>query len=54
MPTARLVVAPHLEMPGAVDANTPVMWSLVHGTSQLSATMSFAGIPAMSTSTRLI
>ena len=52
-PTARLVVAPPLVMPGAVDSNTPVTWSLVDGIWQLSAMMSFAGIPEMSTSTRL-
>jgi hypothetical protein len=52
-PTVRLATAPRHAMPGAIDSNTPVMWSLVDGTWLLSAMTSFAGIPALATSTRL-
>ena len=52
-PTVRLSSAPRLVMPGAIDSNTPVMWSLVGGTWLLSAVTSFGGIPALSTSARV-
>ena len=45
-PTARLVRAPRLVVPGAVDSNVPMTWELVDGRWQLFALTSFGGIPA--------
>jgi len=52
-PTVRLSAAPRLVMPGAIDSNTPVMWSLVGGSWLLSVVTSFGGIPALSTGARV-
>jgi len=45
-PAARLVRAPRIMMPGAVDSNVPMAWDLVDGRWQLFAVTSFGGIPA--------
>ena len=45
-PKARLVVAPRLAVPGAVDSNVSMVWDLVDGAWRLFAFPSFAGIPA--------
>jgi len=47
LPSARLIPAPQLAMPGAVDSNVPMTWELVDGGWQLFAFTSFAGIPAL-------
>lgn len=47
-PKARLVAAPRFEFPGKVDSNTPVLWSLVEGTWEMSAVTSWGGSPALS------
>ncbi len=44
--SARLVSAPRLLMPGAVDSNVPFAWDLVDGVPRLSAFASWAGVPA--------
>ncbi|MBI3048156.1 MAG: hypothetical protein HYY76_07565 [Acidobacteria bacterium] len=46
LPTARLVRASRLVMPGRVDSNVPMAWELVDGRWQLVALVSFGGIPA--------
>jgi hypothetical protein len=46
LPTARLVAAPRLVMPGAVDSNIPMAWELVDGSWTLFAFASWGGIPA--------
>jgi hypothetical protein len=46
LPDARLVAAPRLAMPGAVDSNVPLAWSLVDGTWRLFAFTSWGGVPA--------
>jgi hypothetical protein len=53
VPSARLVSAPRLTLPGKVDSNTPAVWSLVDGSWQLVAITSFAGIPGLSVGPRL-
>lgn len=45
--SARLVSAPRLLMPGAVDSNVPFAWALVDGTPRLSAFASWGGVPAL-------
>jgi hypothetical protein len=47
LPTARLVQASRLVMPGQVDSNVPMTWDLVDGEPQLFATTSWGGIPAL-------
>ena len=46
LPSARLVAAPRVVMPGAVDSNMPMAWSLADGWPSLVAFTSFAGIPS--------
>jgi hypothetical protein len=46
LPTARLVSAPRLVMPGAVDSNVPMAWDVVDGTWRLFAFTSWGGVPA--------
>lgn len=46
LPSARLVAAPRLVMPGDVDSNVPMAWDRVDGTPSLFALVSFAGVPA--------
>jgi hypothetical protein len=47
VPTARLRSAPRLTMPAAVDSNMPMTWDRVDGRWQLSALVSWGGIPAL-------
>jgi hypothetical protein len=47
VPTARLVSAPRLEMPGAVDSNNPLVWDLVDGEPRLFAMTSWGGRPSL-------
>lgn len=46
LPTARLIRAPRIDMPGRVDSNVPMTWELVDGRWRLFALTSFAGMPA--------
>ncbi len=46
LPTARLIRAPRIVMPGQVDSNVPMTWELVDGRWRLFALTSFAGLPA--------
>lgn len=48
-PSVRLVAAPPLVMPGAVDSNVPLAWGLVEGRWQLFALASWGGVPALLT-----
>lgn len=47
LPSARLISAPRLVMPGAVDSNVPMTWELVDGNWRLFAFTSWGGIPAL-------
>jgi len=47
LPLAKLIPAPRLTLPGAVDSNIPMTWELVDGRWRLFALMSFAGTPAL-------
>jgi hypothetical protein len=47
VPTAQLVPAPRLLMPGAIDSNIPMTWNLVDGRPTLFAMASWGGIPAL-------
>jgi hypothetical protein len=49
LPSARLVSAPRVDMPAAVDANVPMLWDLVDGEWRLFALASWGGIPALLT-----
>jgi hypothetical protein len=49
LPTARLVPAPQLVMPGAVDSSVPITWDLVTGEWKLFAFTSWGGVPALVT-----
>jgi hypothetical protein len=53
IPTARLLPAPRLAMPGAIDSNVPMTWDLVDGQWRLFAFTSWGGIPALSSGTSL-
>jgi hypothetical protein len=45
LPSARLIRAPRVLMPGAVDSNVPLAWELVDGRWLLFALTSWGGIP---------
>jgi len=45
LPSTRLVPAPRLAMPGAVDSNVPMIWDLVDGAWRVFAVASWGGIP---------
>jgi len=45
VPTARLVSAPRLDLPGAVDSSNPAVWDLVDGVPQLFVMSSWGGQP---------
>ena len=45
--SARLVSAPRVLMPGAVDSNVPLAWDLIAGAPRLSAFASWGGVPAL-------
>ncbi|MGQ0732393.1 MAG: hypothetical protein ACT4QD_01925, partial [Acidobacteriota bacterium] len=47
IPTARLVPASRLVMPGAVDSNVPLTWDLAEGRWTLRGLTSWGGIPAL-------
>ncbi|OFW17858.1 MAG: hypothetical protein A3H97_12580 [Acidobacteria bacterium RIFCSPLOWO2_02_FULL_65_29] len=49
LPTARLLPASRLVLPGAIDSNIPMTWDLVDGTWKLFALASWGGIPALLT-----
>jgi hypothetical protein len=53
LPSARLVSAPLLAVPGAIDSNVPMVWELVDGTPSLFGFASWGGIPALLAGTRL-
>lgn len=53
LPAARLLSAPRLVMPGAVDSNVPMTWELVDGAWRLFAFTSWGGIPALLTGSAL-
>ena len=53
IPTARLISAPRLVMPGTIDSNVPMTWDLVDGQWQLFAFTSWGGIPALSSGASL-
>jgi hypothetical protein len=44
-PTARLVSAPRLDLPGEIDSSNPAAWSLVDGVRQLFVISSWGGVP---------
>lgn len=44
-PTARLISASRLHLPGEVDSNNPAVWSLVDGVQRLFVLSSWGGIP---------
>lgn len=46
-PTARLVSASRLVMPGAIDSNMPMAWDRSGGTPRLFALASWGGVPAL-------
>jgi hypothetical protein len=48
-PTARLVSASRLDLPGEVDSSNPAAWSLVDGVPRLVVISSWGGIPVRST-----
>jgi len=45
VPTARLVSAPRLDLPGAVDSSNPAVWDLVDGVPRLFVLSSWGGLP---------
>ncbi len=47
LPLARLVEAPRLVMPGAIDSNVPMTWDLVEGRWRLFALASWGGVPSL-------
>jgi hypothetical protein len=48
LPTARLVAAPRLSLPGAIDSNTPLLKDLVDGEAKVFAVTSWGGTPSLS------
>ncbi len=47
IPSARLISAPRLVMPGAVDSNVPMTWEMDAGVQTLFALTSWGGVPAL-------
>lgn len=47
LPSARLVRATRLVVPGAVDSNVPLVWDLDEGVPTLFGTASWGGVPAL-------
>ncbi len=47
-PSARLVSAPQIQLPGDVDSSNPLMWDWVDGTRQLFVVTSWGGVPIRS------
>ena len=52
-PSARLVSAPNLTLPIAIDSNTPMAWDLVDGVWTLFAVASWGGAPSLLAGSRL-
>ena len=44
-PTARLILAPRIDLPTPIDSSNPAVWSLVGGSHQLVVFSSWGGIP---------
>jgi hypothetical protein len=44
-PTARLISAPNLKLPGEVDSSNPAIWSLIAGVPRLFVISSWGGVP---------
>jgi hypothetical protein len=53
VPTARLVRASRVVLPGAIDSNVPMTWDLVDGRWTLFAVASWGGIPTLFTGTAI-
>lgn len=47
LPSARLVPAPPLTLPGVIDSNIPMVWDLVDGSWRLFAFTSWGGTPSL-------
>ena len=47
IPSARLVPAPRMVVPGSVDSNVPLLWDLVNGVPKLFGFASWGGSPAL-------
>jgi hypothetical protein len=47
VPTARLVPAPRLDIPGDIDSNNPLIWELVEGVPRLFVMTSWGGQPSL-------
>jgi hypothetical protein len=45
VPTARLVSAPRVSLPGDIDSNSPAVWDTIDGVSRLFVISSWGGIP---------
>ncbi len=52
-PTARLLSASKLHLPGEVDSNNPAVWSLVDGVQRLFVVSSWGGIPTRAAGTAI-
>lgn len=53
IPSARLVPAPAIELPGAIDSSNPFVWDLVDGVQRLFVMTSWGGIPIRSSGENL-
>ena len=47
-PSARLVAAPLIELPGEIDSSNPFLWDWVGGVQQLFVITSWGGVPVQS------
>ena len=52
-PSARLIPAPQLELPGRIDSNTPALWSLVDGAWRMSVMTSWGGVASLAVGSHL-
>jgi len=53
VPSARLVSAPRLQLPGQIDSSNPLVWSLIDGVRTLSVITSWGGVPRRSSGSDL-
>lgn len=53
VPTARLISAARLNLPGAVDSSNPAVWALIDGVQRLFVISSWGGVPVRSIGTSL-
>jgi hypothetical protein len=53
VPSARLVSASRVELPGEVDSNNPAVWSLIQGVQRLFVISSWGGVPVRAAGTSL-